>query len=60
MGAVSPGALCYLWGLGVVPIPGARTPEQAVENAAALRFGPLCDDVVAEIDTLLADSPERR
>ncbi|MCM2578067.1 aldo/keto reductase [Streptomyces meridianus] len=54
------GSLCYLWSLGVVPIPGARTPEQAAENAAALGYGPLDEEVVAEIDTLLADSPERR
>lgn len=54
------GSLCYLLGLGVIPIPGARTPEQAQENAVALAHGPLDAGVVAEIDALLADSPERR
>ncbi|MGH8938974.1 MAG: aldo/keto reductase, partial [Actinomycetes bacterium] len=54
------GALSYLLGLGVVPIPGARTQEQAQENAAALAHGPLADGIVTEIDELLADSPERR
>jgi aryl-alcohol dehydrogenase-like predicted oxidoreductase len=54
------GALGYLLGLGVLPIPGARTPEQARENAAALAHGPLDHGVVTAIDTLLADSPERR
>lgn len=54
------GSLCYLFGLGVIPIPGARTPEQAQENAAALAHGPLDASAVAEIDALLADSPERR
>lgn len=54
------GALGYLLALGVVPIPGARTPEQATENAAALAQGPLDPVVVTEIDELLADSSERR
>lgn len=54
------GSLCYLLAFGVVPVPGARTPEQSVENAGALAFGPLDEDVVTEVDGLLADSPERR
>jgi aryl-alcohol dehydrogenase-like predicted oxidoreductase len=56
------GSLGYLWGLddAVLPIPGARTPEQAAENASALAKGPLPESVVEEIDRLLADSPERR
>jgi aryl-alcohol dehydrogenase-like predicted oxidoreductase len=56
------GSLGYLWGLdgAVLPIPGARTPAQATENAAALALGPLPRDVVEEVDRLLADSPERR
>ncbi|WP_181765126.1 aldo/keto reductase [Streptomyces albidus (ex Kaewkla and Franco 2022)] len=56
------GSLCYLWGLSpeIIPIPGARTPQQAEENAKALAHGPLEESVVAEIDALLADSPERR
>ena len=54
------GALCYLLARGVVPVPGARTPEQAAENSAALSFGPLDDTTAARVDELLADSPERR
>ncbi|WP_433022591.1 aldo/keto reductase [Kribbella sp. CA-294648] len=56
------GALAYLWALDerIVPLPGARTPDQAAEHAAAIPFGPLPAATREEIDTLLADSPERR
>lgn len=55
------GALGYLWALDpvIIPLPGARTPEQVSEHAAAIGFGPLAPSVRAEIDTILADSPER-
>jgi aryl-alcohol dehydrogenase-like predicted oxidoreductase len=55
------GALAYLWSLDpiIIPLPGARTPEQATEHAEAITFGPLPDTIRQEIDTLLADSPER-
>jgi aryl-alcohol dehydrogenase-like predicted oxidoreductase len=54
------GALAYLWALDpiIIPLPGARTPEQVAEHAAAIPFGPLPASAQAEIDTLLADSPE--
>jgi len=54
------GALGYLLAMRVVPIPGARTPEQAAQNSAALAFGPLDDATARQVDALLADSPERR
>jgi aryl-alcohol dehydrogenase-like predicted oxidoreductase len=56
------GCLAYLWGLNpaIIPLPGARTPEQAVENARAMAFGPLAVATVKEIDDLLATSPERQ
>lgn len=56
------GALAYLWALdpAIIPLPGARTPDQAAEHAAAIPYGPLPDTTRQEIDTLLADSPERR
>ena len=49
------GALAWLWAVGeqVVPIPGIRTVAQAVENAAAMSFGPLTADQMAEIEQLL-------
>lgn len=55
------GALAYVWALDpvIIPLPGARTPEQVAEHAAAIAIGPLPDSTRAEIDTLLADSPER-
>jgi aryl-alcohol dehydrogenase-like predicted oxidoreductase len=37
-----------------LPIPGCRTVEQAAENAAALDFGPLPAQTVAEINRVLA------
>jgi len=56
------GALAYLWALdpAIIPLPGARTPEQVSEHAAAIAFGPLADAARQQIDVLLADSPERR
>ncbi|MEV6414264.1 aldo/keto reductase [Kribbella sp. NPDC051718] len=56
------GALAYLWALDpiIIPLPGARTPEQVTEHAAAIDFGPLPESARQEIDELLADSPERR
>ena len=56
------GALAYLWALdpAIIPLPGARTPEQAAEHAAAIPFGPLPDPTRQEIDDLMSDSPERQ
>jgi aryl-alcohol dehydrogenase-like predicted oxidoreductase len=56
------GALAYLWALdpSIIPLPGARTPEQAAEHAAAIPFGPLPDTTRQEIDDLMSDSPERQ
>src|ERR671916_128324 len=55
------GALGYLWTVhpAVIPLPGIRTPDQAAENAYALKLGPLPADAAEQITTLLADSPER-
>ena len=55
------GALAYLWALDplIIPLPGARTPAQVTEHAAAITFGPLPNATRQEIDALLADSPER-
>jgi len=53
--SVVQGALAWLWALGghIVPIPGIRTEAQAVENAAAMSYGPLTDAQMAEIGQLL-------
>jgi aryl-alcohol dehydrogenase-like predicted oxidoreductase len=49
------GALAWLWARSprTVPIPGFRTVAQAEENAGAMEHGPLRDDQLAEIATLL-------
>jgi aryl-alcohol dehydrogenase-like predicted oxidoreductase len=50
------GALGWLWARSprTVPIPGFRTVAQAEENARAMEFGPLTDDQLKQIATLLA------
>jgi len=55
------GSLGYLWALdsAIIPLPGVRTTQQAVENTEALAFGLLPADIAEQITTLLADSPER-
>jgi aryl-alcohol dehydrogenase-like predicted oxidoreductase len=59
--SLTQGALAYLWALdpAIIPLPGARTPEQAAEHAGALDQGPLPEATRQEIDALMADSPER-
>jgi len=49
------GALGWLWGKNPrnIPVPGARTAKQVEGLAGALAFGPLPQDVVTQIDTLL-------
>ena len=58
--SLAQGALAWLWAKSpaAVPIPGARTPEQATHNAQALSFGPLSEDVMAEIEQLIDRPPE--
>jgi len=60
--SLTQGALAYLWALdpAIIPLPGARTPEQVTEHATAITFGHLTNEARIEIDTLLADSPERQ
>ncbi|MFJ1547640.1 aldo/keto reductase [Streptomyces sp. NPDC088246] len=50
------GALAWLWARSpyTVPIPGFRTVAQAEENAGALAHGPLREEQLTEISTLLA------
>ncbi|MEL6751848.1 MAG: aldo/keto reductase, partial [Pseudomonadota bacterium] len=57
--SLTQGALGWLLAKGdrILPVPGARTPEQASENARALEFGPLPDSVMAEIEATL-ERPE--
>lgn len=54
------GALCWLLAKESfnVPVPGARTPDQAIENAGAIQCGPLSDTVMQEIETMVVRAPE--
>lgn len=49
------GALAWLWARSekTLPIPGFRTVAQVEENCAAMQFGPLNDDQMAQIDAIL-------
>ncbi|MEO0401697.1 MAG: aldo/keto reductase [Pseudomonadota bacterium] len=54
------GSLCWLMAKSEtnIPVPGARTEQQAVENAGAVAFGPLPENVMADIETLINRVPE--
>lgn len=54
------GALCWLLAKSphTLPLPGAKTAQQAEENAAALECGPLPASVMEEIETVLNRPPE--
>ncbi|MDP5274827.1 aldo/keto reductase [Chengkuizengella axinellae] len=48
------GALAWIWAKSEqnIPIPGFKTPEQVIENAKAMTFGPLSQNQIEEIDEL--------
>jgi aryl-alcohol dehydrogenase-like predicted oxidoreductase len=52
---VSQGALAWLWARSekTLPIPGFRTVAQVTENAGAMKFGPLTQEQMKEIDRIL-------
>lgn len=41
-----------------IPIPGARKPNQIIESAGAVAFGPLPEDTMQEIEKLISRPPE--
>lgn len=49
------GALAWLWTVSdnTIPIPGFKTVKQVEENAKAMQFGPLTNDQMKEIESLL-------
>jgi aryl-alcohol dehydrogenase-like predicted oxidoreductase len=51
------GALAWLWARSraMIPIPGFKTSQQVEENAAAMWFGPLSEDQMAEVTELVAE-----
>lgn len=55
--SMAQGALAYIWALDprMVPIPGFRTVKQVQENAAAIDFGPLSDDLVEQVYEIVAE-----
>lgn len=54
------GALCWLLAKSDrnVPVPGARTEAQALENAGAVAFGPLPQAIMSEIEDLMRRASE--
>ncbi len=53
--SLTQGALAWIWAASkrTVPIPGIRTAQQAQENIAAMRFGPLNAAQMRQIDEAL-------
>jgi aryl-alcohol dehydrogenase-like predicted oxidoreductase len=49
------GALAWLWARSrlMVPIPGIRTVKQVEENAGAMRYGPITQEQMEEIERVL-------
>lgn len=49
------GALAWIWGRSscTIPIPGFKTEKQVEENAKAMEFGPLTEEQMNEIDSLI-------
>lgn len=58
--SLAQGALCWLLAKSqrTLPLPGAKNAGQAEENAGALGFGPLPNDIMAEIEMVLNRPPE--
>lgn len=58
--SLTQGALCWLLAKydHVLPVPGAKNAQQAIENAKALEFGPLPQSTMLEIETVLKRPPE--
>jgi aryl-alcohol dehydrogenase-like predicted oxidoreductase len=56
------GALGWLWARSqaMIPIPGFKRVEQVEENAAALWFGALSADQMAELNDLMAEAYGRQ
>jgi len=53
------GALAWIWVVRpmTVPIPGFKTAKQVKENAGAMRFAPLSETQMEEINSLLERKP---
>lgn len=53
--SMAQGALAYIWALDerMVPIPGFRNVRQVQENAAAMEYGPLSQEEVAQVQEIV-------
>jgi len=51
------GALAYIWAIDprMIPIPGFKTVEQVQQNAGAMEFGPLGEDEVQQVQSIVAE-----
>ena len=51
------GALATIWALDerMIPIPGFKSVQQAVENAGAMSFGPLTKDELAQVQSIVTE-----
>lgn len=58
--SLAQGALCWLLAKSpnIIPLPGAKNAKQSIENAAALEFGPLPNNIMQEIENILNRPPE--
>ncbi len=54
--SMAQGALAYIWALdeNMIPIPGFKTVQQVIDNAGAMRFGPLSDEEMRQVKTIAA------
>jgi len=53
--SMAQGALAYIWGLDerLVPIPGFKTVRQVRDNAGALKYGPLDENQVKQVQVIV-------
>lgn len=58
--SLAQGALCWLLAKApnILPLPGAKNAKQATENAAALEFGALPNNIMQDIEKILNRPPE--
>jgi len=56
--SLAQGSIAWLWKLSevTVPIPGFKTVKQVEDNAGALRKGPLNDEQMRQIDSILEEA----
>lgn len=58
--SMAQGALAYIWGLDerMLPIPGFKTVQQALDNASAMEYGPLDRAQVDLVQAIVAENFE--